>query len=92
MFQKRPDLWIAIVTAARVVIPAYLGMIGSQKKVKQVLDGLREEGAEEDWLKTIYAPIGLDIGSDTPSEIAVSIIAEMMQVLRDAKGGHLSDH
>lgn len=62
--------------------PAYIGMIGSRRKVAAILDDLREEGYDDEQLNRVYAPIGLDIGAQTPAEIAVSIIAEMVMVSR----------
>ncbi len=57
---------------------AYIGMIGSIKKVKEVFSSLIQEGVNEVLLKKVYAPIGFDIGAKTPVEIAVSIIAEII--------------
>lgn len=68
---------------------AYLGMIGSARKVRRVFENLRARGVSEPALAGVHAPIGLDIGADSPSEIAVSILAEAMQVLRSRRGGHL---
>ncbi len=58
---------------------AYLGMIGSRRKVQQTFQSLRERGISEEALARVHAPIGLDIGAETPMEIAVSIAAEMIQ-------------
>lgn len=58
---------------------AYLGMIGSKRKIKTIFNALRQEGVSESSLKKIHAPIGLDIGGETPEEIAVSIVAELIQ-------------
>ncbi|MDX9745735.1 MAG: XdhC/CoxI family protein [Syntrophales bacterium] len=59
----------------------YIGMIGSRKKTRQVLDNLIEKGVSaEDIEKRVHSPIGLNINAETPAEIAVSIIAEMIQV------------
>lgn len=58
---------------------AYLGMIGSRRKNNLLYDTLREEGVTEQQLSTVHAPIGLSIGSETPEEIAVSIVAEIIQ-------------
>lgn len=63
----------------------YLGMIGSRKKAAQTLDMLREQGFEEDLVKRVKTPIGLPIGSQTPFEIAVSIMAELISVDRMGK-------
>lgn len=60
----------------------YLGMIGSKRKVKQTLAELAAEGVSQEKLDKIYAPIGLDIKAETPAEIAVSILAELIQVRR----------
>jgi xanthine dehydrogenase accessory factor len=60
----------------------YIGMIGSQRKVDMLLQRLREQGVPQAVLDAIHAPIGLNIGSDTPEEIAVSIAAELIQVRR----------
>jgi xanthine dehydrogenase accessory factor len=68
---------------------AYIGMIGSRKKVRPVFDELRAERIGEDKLASVYAPIGLDVGADSPAEIAVAVMAEVMQVLRHRAGGHL---
>jgi xanthine dehydrogenase accessory factor len=57
----------------------YLGMIGSKRKIKIIFDALRQEGVSERNLKKVHAPIGLDIGGETPEEIAVSIVAELIQ-------------
>ncbi len=60
--------------------PRYVGMIGSEKKVAATFDGLREEGVPESAISSIHAPIGLDIGAETPDEIAVSVVAEIIAV------------
>lgn len=59
---------------------AYLGMIGSRRKNRLLYDALLEEGFKEEDFEEIYSPIGLSIGSETPEEIAISIVAEMIQV------------
>jgi xanthine dehydrogenase accessory factor len=59
---------------------AYIGMIGSQKKRQTVYDELRAEGISEDLVLRVHGPIGLDIGAETPEEIAVSILAQVIQV------------
>ncbi|MCF0105408.1 MAG: putative selenium-dependent hydroxylase accessory protein YqeC, partial [Holdemanella sp.] len=58
----------------------YLGMIGSKKKVIKTLEQLKKDGFEEEKLVSIHAPIGLDIKAQTPSEIGISILAQIIQV------------
>lgn len=58
----------------------YIGLLGSQAKVDRILKELHEEGYSSNWLQKIYAPVGLQIKSQTPEEIAVSIAAEIIQV------------
>ncbi len=60
----------------------YIGMIGSKKKIQTLYKNLAKEGIPESLLKKVYAPIGLDIGSETPEEIAISIVAQLIQVRR----------
>ncbi len=62
--------------------PAYLGMIGSKRRVKALLELLAEEGYDAERLKHICTPIGLNIGAVTPDEIAVSIMAEVISYRR----------
>jgi len=64
----------------------YIGMIGSRKKNTTVFQHLEEQGISAQELKKVYAPIGMDIGAQTPEEIAVSIIAQIIQVRRGKKG------
>ena len=69
---------------------AYIGMIGSRRRVQTVLRTLAGEGYAEERLRTVRAPIGLDIGSDTPEEIALAIIAEVVATRRGGTGRPLS--
>jgi xanthine dehydrogenase accessory factor len=55
-------------------------MIGSKRKVRMVLEHLGEKGIQKEILESIHAPVGIDINSETPQEIAVSIVAELIQV------------
>ncbi len=62
---------------------AYIGMIGSKRRVKGIKDTLIEEGYSNDVLDAMYSPIGLDIGAITPEEIAISILGEVIYVFRN---------
>lgn len=59
---------------------AYIGMIGSKVRVAKVLDYLEDQGKDREKLDKVYTPIGLKIGSETPAEIAVSIMAQIIEV------------
>jgi len=67
----------------------YVGMIFSKRKVRDVFDDLRRRGVPDEKLATVYAPLGLDIGADSPAEIAVSTIAEVLSVLRQRTAKNL---
>ncbi|HEX8202026.1 MAG TPA: XdhC family protein [Isosphaeraceae bacterium] len=56
----------------------YVGLIGSRRKIRLIFDGLRHLGIPEPALARVSAPVGLDIGSQTVAEIAVSIVAELI--------------
>jgi len=64
----------------------YVGMIGSKKKVATCMQQLRENGIGEDIIKKIHAPVGIDISANTPAEIAVSIVAEIVQARSHSDG------
>jgi xanthine dehydrogenase accessory factor len=92
--------WIVIVTrghhldkdALKAAIEsnaAYVGMIGSPSKVKRIFKDLLKEGVSRDRLEQVYAPIGLDLGAETPDEIALSIAAEMVMIRKKANGAPL---
>ena len=57
----------------------YLGMIGSRKKVTSTVENLRSAGFTQEQISNIFAPIGLPIGAVTPAEIALSILAQIVQ-------------
>ena len=58
----------------------YIGMIGSKKKIRTLYQNLMKKGIPKEALDRVHAPIGLDINSETPEEIAVSILAELIKV------------
>lgn len=59
---------------------AYIGMIGSRRKRDTIYDQLLKDGYTKDDIDRVHSPIGLTIGADTPEEIAVSIVAELIAV------------
>ena len=59
---------------------AYIGMIGSKRKNRLLYDELLKEGFTQEQLDYVHAPIGIEIKSETPEEIGISIVAEMIQV------------
>ena len=67
----------AIGTKAR-----YIGMMGSRRKVTGIFQELQKEGVLPESFAKVHAPIGLDIGADTPEEIAISIVAELIACRR----------
>jgi xanthine dehydrogenase accessory factor len=69
---------------------AYIGMIGSRRRVQVVLRTLASEGYPHDRLALVRAPIGLDIGAETPDEIALAIISEVVAARRGGTGMPLS--
>ncbi|RPJ54223.1 MAG: xanthine dehydrogenase [Acidobacteria bacterium] len=70
----------AIQTSAR-----YVGMVGSRRKIALLVNNLLAKGHSPEVFRRLYAPIGLDIGSETPEEIAISVAAELIALL---KGKH----
>jgi xanthine dehydrogenase accessory factor len=66
---------------------AYVGMIGSKRRAAAVLQHLRETGVDPDGLDEVRTPIGLDIGAESPEEIAVSIMAEIVMHRRGRGSG-----
>jgi xanthine dehydrogenase accessory factor len=72
----------AVGTAAR-----YIAMIGSRRKVIGVIQELEKEGLPRQAFEKIFSPMGLEIGAETPEEIAVSVVAEMIAVRRNAAPG-----
>lgn len=64
---------------------AYIGMIGSRRRVKALLEEMKQEGTARGILEKVHTPIGLAIGAETPEEIAISILAEIIKVQRGGK-------
>jgi len=75
----------ALVTASKSDA-RYIGLLGSRRKISEFMKRLRREGVKPQLLRgRLFAPIGLDIGAETPGEIALSIMAEVVQNLRTGK-------
>ena len=65
----------------------YIGMMGSRRKVARVFDDLAATGHTREDLRRVHAPIGLDIGAESPAEIAVSVVAEILRFTRRREEG-----
>ncbi len=80
--------------AVRTVVTspaAYIGMIGSRRRAGAVMKLIRDSGVSVETLARVRTPIGLDIGAETPEEIAVSIVGELLTVRLGGSGRPLSD-
>ncbi|MDB4950762.1 MAG: xanthine and dehydrogenase maturation factor, XdhC/CoxF family [Gemmatimonadetes bacterium] len=99
-----PDTWLVLATrghkydfeALRDVLrrprmPAYVGVVGSRRRTRAAVEELLRDGVPAERLCLLSAPVGLDVGAETPEEIAVSIAAEMVQVRRGGTGQPLRD-
>ena len=99
-----PSCYIVLITRGhaydepclRVVLPSqakYIGMIGSRRRIKACFQRFRDEDKiSEELIEKVYAPIGLDIGTETPAEIATAILGEVIKVRRGGAAASLSGH
>ena len=71
--------------------PAYVGMVGSRRRTKAALEELLKDGVPPERLRMVRSPIGLDVGAETPEEIAISIAAELVQARRGGTGQPLAE-
>ncbi|MFQ5763249.1 MAG: XdhC family protein, partial [Candidatus Bathyarchaeia archaeon] len=66
--------------------PAYVGLVASANRTEYIFKQITSEGFSEEKLRRVHAPAGLDIGANTPEEIALSILAEVVKVRRAGTG------
>jgi xanthine/CO dehydrogenase XdhC/CoxF family maturation factor len=73
--------------------PKYIGMLGPRVRSERIWEELAEEGdpISDELMENIYAPVGLEIGANTPDEIALSILAEIKSVFAQKKVAHLRE-
>lgn len=69
----------------------YVGMIGSRRRTATVIQHLAEEGFDMEALDAMSTPVGLDLGAETPEEIALSILAEVVMLRRGGSGGRMRE-
>lgn len=69
----------------------YVGMIGSRRRTATVIQHLAEEGYEPAALERVSTPVGIDLGAETPEEIALSILAEVVMLRRGGGGGRMRE-
>ena len=70
---------------------AYIGMLGSKRRGRAILEFLKESGMTADALERVHVPVGLDIGAQTAAEIALSILAEAVAVKSGRRGTPMSE-
>jgi xanthine dehydrogenase accessory factor len=72
-------------------LPGYLGLIGSRRRIRATFVQLLQEGVTRDRIDLIRAPLGLDLGAQTPAEIAVAVAAELVMLHRGGSGTPLRE-
>jgi xanthine dehydrogenase accessory factor len=77
------DLDFQVVRGALGTAAGFIGLVGSRRKLEALHEALEREGVPEEVRKRIVCPVGMQIGAETPAEIAVSIVGQLIQVRRD---------
>lgn len=72
-------------------LPGYLGLIGSRRRIRATFVQLVQEGVARERIDLIRAPLGLDLGAQTPAEIAVAVAAELVMLHRGGSGAPLRE-
>lgn len=85
-----PKFDLPTLKALSTTTPRYIGAMGSRETRRQHMAELREQGVPDEFLKTVYGPVGLDLGARTPEEMALAIISEIIAVRYNHPGGHLN--
>lgn len=84
-----PKFDLPTLKALSTTAPRYIGAMGSRETRRQHMQELREQGVPEEFLNTVYGPVGLDLGGRTPEEMALAIMAQIVAVRYHRHGGHL---
>lgn len=86
--RDRASLRYALETEA-----AYIGVLGPGSRYQRLMEELRQEGyeARPEGLRRVYSPVGLDLGAETPEEVANSIMGEILAVRKGHRGGFLRE-
>lgn len=86
-----PKFDIPALKALSTMNPRYIGSMGSRETRKQHFAELRAAGVSDEFLSRVHGPIGLDLGAQTPEEMALAVIAEIVAVRYGREGGFLSE-
>lgn len=84
-----PKFDLTALKALSTTQPRYIGAMGSRETRRQHMEELRAQGVTDEFLKSVYGPVGLDLGGRSPEEMALAIIAQMIAVRYQRGGGHL---
>jgi len=84
-----PKFDLPTLKALSTTRPRYIGAMGSRETRRQHMDELRGQGVPDEFLKTVYGPVGLDLGGRSPEEMALAIMAQITAVRYSRPGGHL---
>jgi len=85
------DVEIPVLRAVLASQAGYVGMLGSRKRGRGVLEILRAQGVAPERLARVQVPVGLDIGAQTPAEIALSVVAQIVAVRSGRPGTALAE-
>ena len=91
VFTHDPKFDEPALTAALATDAGYVGALGSRRTQERRAERLRDAGIDEDSIARIHAPCGLDVGARTPSETAISVLAEVIAVRTGRTGESLRD-
>lgn len=84
-----PKFDIPALKALSTTKPRYIGAMGSRETRRQHMQELRAQGVSDEFLQSVYGPVGLDLGGRSPEEMALAIMAQIIAVRYRHDGGHL---